>query len=85
MFDVVSPAVKTLSTIRIEHINAQSLLGHFEEIELLIKERNIDILCISETWLHQEISSSFISIPNFHIYRCDAGRGGGVCIYVRYP
>ena len=83
MFDAVSPAVKTLSTIRIEHINAQSLLGHFDEIELLIKERNIDILCISETWLHQEISSSFISIPNFHIYRCDAGRGGGVCIYVR--
>jgi len=82
MFDVANPAGKPVNTIRIEHINAQSLLGHFDEIKLLIKERNIDILCISETWLHQEISSNFISIPNFHVYRCDAGRGGGVCIYV---
>lgn len=74
---------RSQNVIEIEHINAQSLLGHFEEIKMLVEERNIDILCISETWLHQEMVNNFINIPNFKVYRCDAGRGGGVCIYVR--
>lgn len=67
----------------IEHINAQSLQSHLEEIEILINERHIDILCISETWLTSNVQNRFVSIPNFNIYRCDQGRGGGVCIYVR--
>jgi len=87
LFDAVTqsarPKVTSCYSIKIEHINAQSLLGHFEEIEMMITERNIDILCISETWLHKEMSSNFINIQNFNVYRCDAGRGGGVCIYVR--
>jgi len=87
MFDQATPSAlpmtRSQNVIQIEHINAQSLLGHFEEIKMLVEERNIDILCISETWLHQEMVSNFINIPNFKVYRCDAGRGGGVCIYVR--
>jgi len=87
MFDKATPSAlpvtRSHNVLKIEHINAQSLLGHFEEIKMLVEERTIDILCISETWLHQEMDSNFINIPNFKVYRCDAGRGGGVCIYVR--
>ena len=43
----------------------------------------MDILCISETWLLPEIQSKLINIPGYSVYRCDKGRGGGVCIYVR--
>ena len=43
----------------------------------------MDILCISETWLLPAIQSKFINVPGYSVYRCDMGRGGGVCIYVR--
>ena len=48
----------------------------------LIREKNVDIICISESWLLPEMRSNFIEIPEFSVYRCDGGRGGGVCIYV---
>ncbi len=50
-------------------------------MNLLIKDRDADISCVSETWLPPEIRDEHIAIPNYASYRCDAG--GGVCIYVR--
>ena len=67
----------------IEHINAQSLLGCKEEVKLMLESRNIDILCISETWLSPNIQDKFVNIPFYNIFRNDQGRGGGSCIYVR--
>ena len=49
----------------------------------MLRSRNMDILCISESWLLPELDSSFAEIYGYHLYRCDKGRGGGVCIYVR--
>ena len=69
--------------ILIDHINAQSLLGNFDEIEHVISSRDMDILCISETWLLPTIPSKLVSIPGYSVHRCDGGRGGGVCIYVK--
>lgn len=69
--------------IKIEYINAQSIQGHIDEIKLLINDRNVDILCVSETWLLPTVENRFINIPNFNIFRQDEGRGGGVCVYVR--
>ena len=57
-------------------------MSNFDEVNILIKERNIDILCISETWLLQHTPDASIRIPNYKIYRCDNGRGSGVCMYV---
>ena len=67
----------------IEHINSQSLQSHLDEIKILIADRNIDILCMSETWLLTETPNAYVNIPNFKSFRCNQGRGGGVCIYVR--
>ena len=64
-------------------INAQSLLCHHEAIEEMLQEDEIDILCICETWLDTTIEDKFINITNFKVVRCDAGRGAGVCMYVR--
>ncbi len=56
---------------------------NIDEVALLIKERNIDILCISESWLLPHTSDAFVNLPNYNIFRCKYGRGGGVCIYVK--
>ena len=49
----------------------------------MLNEKNIDILCISETWLLPSLSSNLAKVYGYALYRCDGGRGGGVCIYVR--
>lgn len=67
----------------VEHINAQSLLGNIDEIRLLITARNIDVLCVSESWLLPDIPDAYVNIPGYKIFRCDSGRGGGVCKYVK--
>ena len=71
------------NSLKIDHINAQSLLGNKNEIDLLIRERNPDVLCVSETLLSHDIKDEFTAIPDYDVFRCDKGRGGGVCIYVK--
>ena len=68
------------------HINVRSLHGKIEEIRFLARKINVDILCISETWLKSGISDGEIGITGYAVKRRDrkTGRkGGGVCIYVR--
>ena len=48
--------------IVIKHINAQSLFPKLDEIKLLIENDDLDILCISETWLQPNILDDLISI-----------------------
>ena len=67
----------------IEYLNSQSLLCHFSVIESMLHERDIDILCVCETWLSSSVNDKFINIPNYKIIRYDTGRGGGSCIFVR--
>ena len=69
--------------LNIQHINAQSLLSNFDNIEFLISNQNLDIMCISETWTTPCIQSSYVAIPEYSFYRCDGGRGGEVGIYVK--
>ena len=52
------------------------------EIKILVADRNIDILCINKTWLLTETANAYVNIPNFKLFRCNQGRGGGACIYV---
>ena len=49
----------------------------------MIKGQNIDILCVSETWLYPSIKDVFVNIPGYNIYRQDHGRGGGVCLFIK--
>ncbi len=37
--------------LTVGHINAQSPQSTSDEVNLLVRERNIDVLCVSETWL----------------------------------
>ncbi len=66
-----------------EHLNAQSLLSSIHEVKILIEDRNVDVLCVTETWLLPHTPDNYINMSNYKIFRCDGGRGAGTCIYVR--
>ena len=74
--------------IKCIYFNARSIVNKLSELELLIREENVDIIGISETWLLKDISDNEISFNGYSIFRCDRNdlvkkRGGGVLMYIR--
>lgn len=74
--------LKSSKGISICLLNINSLISKIDEIKLLVLNNNIDILCLNETKIDQEIGNSEIHIDGYNIYRKDRNRhGGGVAIY----
>ena len=70
------------------YFNARSILNKLDELELYIKDENLDIVGVTETWLTEEILTSEVSIDGYTLVRRDRKdliklRGGGVAIYVK--
>ena len=64
--------------------NVRSLLPKIDELEIVCKENEADLVCITESWLHSGIPDSGVSLTKYLIFRNDrlTTIGGGVCIYV---
>ena len=55
--------------------------------ELLYDGATADCFCITESWLHDEISNGMLDPKSmFSIYRSDrpVDRGGGVCVLINH-
>ena len=46
----------------LECLNVRSLLGKTDQLEFLMTKLNIDILCLSETWLHPSVGKENVKI-----------------------
>ena len=64
--------------------NIRSLVPKFDELSMFLMLNRADLVAISETWLNEQIDSSFVSITGYDLYHLDrlSGRGGGVCAFV---
>lgn len=70
--------------LQICHINAQSLKNKLDEFRLIFENSNIDIICVSETWLKPETPDSLISLKGYKVFRADrVTHAGGVAIFVK--
>lgn len=73
------------------YTNAQSILSKLPELELCVNEHQPDIILITESWCHGEISDNVLKIKNYELLtelRCDRrdtsqGRGGGLLVYAK--
>ena len=56
-----------------------------EKIKCLIEDTDVDVLCLTETWLKDNIDSNFIQIDGYELFRKDrhGKRRGGVGIYIK--
>ena len=70
------------SKLKLAHINIRSCRNKEVEISLFLKENDIDILILNETWLKHNFK---LDIPNYTITRKDrpSRQRGGVAILVR--
>ena len=70
------------------HVNTRSLVadGRLLHVSSLVSFSNVDILCVSETWLKSKHLSSTLLLPGYQPPICrdrPVARGGGVALYVR--
>ena len=78
--------------IHLFHLNIRSLFSanKFDMFKEQMINSNADIICLSETWLKQGLTSNIINIPGYRITRQDRSwfenntikKGGGVCTYI---
>ncbi|KAK7074906.1 hypothetical protein SK128_015984 [Halocaridina rubra] len=66
--------------VTLVHVNAQSLLAHFEEIIMQTNDYIVDILCVSETWRLPTTEYKHVNSSEFKIFRNDHGRGEEVLL-----
>ena len=70
--------------ITVGHINVRSLMPSLGEVNGLLNTNNIDVLCISETWLSADVDDRYLVFPGYCVIRRDRKtRGGGVCVIYR--
>ena len=69
----------------IGHVNARSLAPRLNEVCHLLDSERLEILCITETWLSEDILDAVLLVPGYRLFRCDrpdGRRGGGVAVLV---
>ena len=73
--------------------NVRSILNRHkrEELQLMMLEQNVDILGITESWMHGTVNDAEVSMIGYRMFRKDREmnsaaskcRGGGVLLYIR--
>ena len=65
--------------------NANHILNKLDELSIRSALGNFDIICITESWLNDDIRDDVCSLPNYVIFRKDrvSGPGGGIICYVK--
>ena len=78
-----------LKGITVGHINIRSIYRKLEEIVRILAVGDLDVLCITESWLNRYVSDAMISISGYNIVRADrtaeSGKAsaGGIVIYYK--
>ena len=74
---------KPISPCHILYYNARSLLPKLDELRAIADAENPDVICITESWISNEVKNDELAIANYQILRLDRNRhGGGVLLYV---
>ena len=65
--------------------NVMSLAPKIDEVNSVVINANVDVVCITETWLQSHIPDSVVAINGFNLIRRDRKEAihGGVCMYIK--
>ena len=72
---------------KIAHINIQSLRNKIDQLNIFLHDNNIDVLCVTESWLTSDIEDNVITIPGYNVCRQDRENldreHGGIVNYIK--
>ena len=64
--------------------NIRSITSKIDKLECVVNQNDSDIVCVTETWLSNEIPDNAIAMNGFTLFRKDSEkRGRGVAIFVK--
>ena len=71
--------------MKLWYTNCNNIANKLNEIRFNATERNLDIICLTETFVGNDICDAELGIMGYKIFRGDriSGGGGGSCIYVK--
>ena len=71
--------------LNIMHLNIHYLYSKLDELKILLNQtKEIDIICLCETFLNEEFSNEEVRLENYQLFRKDRKtNGGGLVIYVK--
>ena len=71
--------------VRIAHLNIQSLRYKLDHVKLFLYDNDIDVFCITETWLNEDFNDDFIQIDGYNVCRLDRTHKehGGIVCYIK--
>lgn len=84
--------IKKEKGTKLIHLNIRSLLANLDEVKTDLLDGSLDIVALSETWLHSRCSNGLLQATNYNLIRHDrltevskgrTKRGGGIVVYVR--
>ena len=71
-------------SVKLAYLNARLVPCHVDNIRFLMHESGIDLLLVSETWIHSNTPLDMFYINGYTVHKVDreGKRAGGVAIYV---
>ena len=80
---VVSGTSEHADHLVVLYYNARSIVSKFDELNVTVRLKQPNIVCIVETWLSSDILDKEIHLPGYQLLRLDRNRhGGGILLYV---
>lgn len=72
---IVLKSALPLNKLSICCLNTQSIcarkMSKFDELKQIINLSNIDVICVVESWLNNEVNNNIVHIPGYNIVRHD--------------
>ena len=67
------------------HLNIRSLRNKLDHVKMFVNHNDIDIFCITETWLNDDFDDDYIYIDGYNVFRLDRKHQdhGGIVCYVK--
>ena len=63
------------------HLNVNRLMPSIDDVNMILSDKKLDILCLSETFLSDQVDDRFLIFPGHAVMRRDRlTNGGGVCV-----
>ena len=67
------------------YTNPRSVMSKIDKIYEVSRSNNIDLICITESWLTENIPDNCVSLEGFTTYPCDRieRKGAGICTWTK--
>ena len=61
--------IKNGNHVRVHYTNANGLIHKLPELKVILDEKYVDIVCVTESHYHDELMEAEITLPGYNAFR----------------